>query len=162
VDIPFEFGIIHIVGNAAGRFFAVENYGAGNERIGLLVNTTDPYDGVRPLDFRADEHTTRFQVQAVGNWTIEVLPITSARRLEVPGTIEGVGDDMIILLGGTPDLAKVKGNAGGRFFAVTGWGDRSDLLVNTTDPYDGTVIVSPDTVILEVEAIGEWSIEITE
>jgi len=33
--------------------------------------------------------------------------------------------------------------------------------VNTTDPYEGTVIVSDDTVVLEIQAGNNWSIEIT-
>lgn len=153
--------LVHIVGNAGRRFFAVQSYDTTGNQLDLLVNTTDPYDGVRPLDFMANELTTRFQIQAVGKWTIEVLPLTAARVLEVPGTITGIGDDVVILRGGKPDTAKIKGNAGGRFFAVQGYGARRSLLVNTTDPYDGTVILSNDTAIIEVRAIGEWSIEVT-
>ena len=127
----------------------------------MLVNTTDPYDGVRPLDFNNGEHTTRFEVTASDEWRIEALPITSARILTVPGSIEGNGDDVIFVEGATPDLAKIKGNAESRFFAVKSYGKSSNLLVNTTDPYEGTVIVSGDTVILEIQAAGNWSIEIT-
>lgn len=160
VNNNFYYAIIHIKGNAASRFFAVSNYGADGELIDLLVNETDPYDGVRPLDFLEGEHTTRFEVQAVGEWEIEILPISSARTLKVPGTIQGTGDDVIVLTGENPDIANIKGNAEGRFFAVTSYGVGVDLLVNTTDPYDGTVLVNPDASILEVNATGEWSIEI--
>ncbi len=157
----YEIAIVHITGNASSRHFAVKNYGSDGNSIDLLVNITGPYDGVRPLDFGDGEHTTRFEVSASGEWRIEVLPIASARVLTVPGVIEGRGDDVIFFKGATPDLAKIKGNAESRHFAVKGYGKHYDLLVNTTDPYEGTVIVSDDTVVIEIRAEGSWSIEIT-
>jgi hypothetical protein len=163
VDInnPYEIAIVHITGNASSRFFAVKNYGSDGIPIDLLVNTTDPYDGVRPLDFGNGEHTTRFEVSASDEWRIEVLPVSSAPVLTVPGSIDGKNDEVILVKGAKPDLAKIKGNADSRFFAVKSYGHSSDLLVNTTDPYEGTVIVSDDMVIIEIQAIGTWSIEIT-
>jgi hypothetical protein len=159
---PFEVAIIHIKGNAAGRYFGVKNYGSDGQNIDLLVNTTEPYDGVRPLDFELDKHTTRLEITAVGTWEVWIQPVTAARVLNVPGAIEGKGDDVIILSGATPDLAKIKGNSEGRYFGVIGYsGESSDLLVNTTDPYEGTVMVSSGVFVLEIQAIGNWSIEVT-
>ena len=152
--------IIHVVGNSSSRHFAVENFGADGEVIDLLVNTTDPYDGIRPLDFYDDELTTRFQVSADGPWRIELLPLTAARRLDLPGVIEGNGDD-VFYLNGTPDLAIIQGNEGSQHFAVVSYGDSSDLLVNTTDPYNGTVILDRETFVIEVDSEGSWRIEIT-
>jgi hypothetical protein len=71
--------------------------------------------------------------------------------------IEGTGDDVIII-DGEPDIAQISGNADGRYFGVIGYSNRSNLLVNTTDPYDGRVIVARDTILVEVEAVGSWSI----
>lgn len=158
---PFQLAIVHITGNGQSHHFAVKNYNSNGETIDLLVNTTDPYDGIRPLDFRNDEHTARFEVNATGEWKIEVLPISSARVMAVPGIIEGQGDEVILLKGAKPDLAKIKGNSESRHFAVHAYGNFSDLLVNTTDPYDGTVIVNEDVVVLEITATGIWSIELT-
>lgn len=153
--------LVHITGNAGSSFFAVINYDANNEQIGLLVNTTESYDGVRPLDFRNDEHTARFEVQADGAWTIEVIPLTSIERVEIPGAMSGNGDYVFAIIGGTPDTAAITGNAGSDFFAVLGYGNTIDLLVNTTDPYDGTVLLDSGTAIIEVQAEGEWSMEFT-
>lgn len=75
-----------------------------------MVNTTDPYDGIVPLDFMADEHAARFEVKAHGDWTIEILPLSTARVLVVPGSIDGKGDDVILLTGSKPDTAIIKGN----------------------------------------------------
>jgi len=83
-DIPM---IVHITGNAASRHFAVKNYDSTGEGIDLIVNTTEPYDGIRPIDFKDGEWTSRFEVSATGNWTIEVLPLSSLRILFVPGSI---------------------------------------------------------------------------
>ncbi len=74
--------------------------------------------------------------------------------------MEGKGDQVIVLSGGKPDTAKIRGNAGKRFFAVKSYGDISDLLVNTVDPYDGEVLVDAGTLVLEVQAEGPWSIEV--
>jgi hypothetical protein len=43
-----------------------------------------------------------------------------------------------------------------------GYGSYADLLVNTTDPYEGTVPLASDTGVIEFEAVGPWSIEVTE
>jgi len=160
-DNYFDFAIVHIVGNSSGRYFGVTSYGADGEQIDMLVNTTDPYDGIKPLDFRDGEHTTRFEVKSNGEWTIEIFPISYARILTVPGSIEGSGDDVFFLDGSKPDLAKITGNNESRYFGVYSYGSYSDLLVNTTDVYSGTVIVDGDTVAIEVNAQGEWSIEIS-
>jgi hypothetical protein len=153
--------LVHIVGNDSSRFFAVINYDANNRQIDLLVNTTDPYDGVRPLDFLDSDHTARFEVQATGSWTIEVLPLSTIHKLDIPGEISGKGDYVFAITGGTPDTAIVTGNADSRFFAVLGWGNTRDLLVNTTDPYSGTVLLNSDTIIIEVQAEGEWTMSFT-
>jgi hypothetical protein len=96
---PFDIAIVKITGNSAGRYFGVKNYGSDGTNYNLLVNTTDPYEGIRPLDFYDSEHTTRFEITAVGEWTIEILPITEARTLSVPGEIEGFGDEVVIING---------------------------------------------------------------
>ena len=163
VDKPDMPAIVHIRGNAEGRYFGVRSLDASNESIELLVNTTDPYDGLRPLDFSVGEHTSRFEVSAVGAWTIEILPLASAPRLEVPGRYEGSGDSVVVLTGRTPDLAAIVGNASGRYFGVFGHGGPyRDLLVNTTDPYDGTVLFDSDTAVLEIQAIGQWTITVSD
>jgi hypothetical protein len=157
---PFGIAIVHITGNSSSRHFAVTSYGENGETIELLVNTTDAYDGIRPLDFMEGQHTTRFEVKANGEWTIEVLPISSARVIDIPGSIEGVGDEVIVLSGSPPDTATITGNDAGRHFAVISYGKISDLLVNTTDPYNGTVIMQTGTILIEIKAIGPWTIDI--
>ena len=149
--------VAYVRGNAESRHFAVENFDAGGEQIDLLVNTTDPYEGIVPMDFRSGEQTTRLQITSSGEWYVEIRPLSTVRHSGAPGVIEGTGDDVFIV-DGEPDTALITGNADARHFAVIAYGERSNLLVNTTDPYDGRVIVAGDTVVVEVNAEGPWTI----
>lgn len=79
----------------------------------------------------------------------------------------GTGDDVINIdtpSDGTLWVLYVKGNAEGRHFAVTGYTDQrkyTELFVNTTDPYEGTVIdATQKTKKLEITASGDWQIEV--
>lgn len=151
--------ITYVTGNAAGRHFAVTGYDADGERTALLVNTTDPYEGIVPVDFRMrDSPTAQLEINAPGDWEIELRPITMARVVESPGTVAGTGDE-VIMIEGEASAAKITGNATGRHFSVTGYGDnRPNLMVNTTDPYDGRVRVASGTDFLEITAVDEWEI----
>jgi hypothetical protein len=149
--------LVYIRGNAGSRYFGVESYDDAGEQVDLLVNTTDPYEGVVLMDIGNDDQTTRLQITAEGEWFIELRSLNTARRVSVPGTIEGTGDDVFIV-DGDPDVAQISGNADGRYFGVWAYGDRGHLLVNTTDPYDGRVIVARDIVLVQVTAVGGWRI----
>lgn len=153
--------LVHISGNSGSRHFAVINYDAAGTYLDLLANTTDPYDGVRPLDFFDGVLTTRFEVTASGDWQIEVLPLLEhGLWADVPGRVAGSGD-AVLLLNGAADTATISGNPDNRHFAVESYGDSVDLLVNTTDPYTGQVLVPPRARILVVSAEGEWAMEFT-
>jgi hypothetical protein len=149
--------LIYVRGNTNERHFAVESFDASGQQVDLLVNTTDPYEGVVLMDIREGDTTTRLQVTADGEWYIEIRPLAAARRISTPGTISGTSDDVFIIEG-EPDVARIVGNAESRHFAVIAYGDYSNLLVNTTDPFDGRVIVAKDTVLVEVTAAGAWEI----
>ncbi len=160
VEKSYDAAIVHITGNDASNYFGVTSYDANNEVLDLLVNTTDPYDGVRPMDFMANQVTARFEVQASGPWTIEVSPFASVEKLIIPGEISGKGDYVFAIAGGTPDTAVITGNADSYYFGVTGYSTWPDMLVNTTDPYDGTVLLDSDTFVIVVQAVGDWTVKI--
>lgn len=130
-----------------------------------MVNTIGAYDGYRPLDFIDGENTTRFQIESGGQWTIEILPFMLAlsdHMLEAPGTYEGTGDDVIFLMGETPDIATIKSGPERDNFVIKSYGrEGTNLLVNEISPYEGVVIVSRDSRVLVVEASGPWTIEIS-
>lgn len=153
--------ILHITGNACSSYFGITSLDADNDYIDLLVNAVEPYDGIRPLDFMDGEWTRRFEVQASCDWTIAILPLALIPRWDVPGTIEGTGDDVFAITGETPDLAHITGNDCGSYFGVHTIGSMVDLLVNEVDPYDGTSIVESEAVAFIVQASCPWMIEIT-
>jgi hypothetical protein len=146
---------------AGARNFVVWNYDPTGEQIDLLVNTIGPYDGVRPIDFVEGENTARFQVESSAEWTIEVLPITEVRREQVPGTFSGVGDNVVFIDGGTPDLLKANASTAHSNFVVWAYGNDRDLLVNEIAPYTGTVVIRSAPFLLVIEAEGAWTLEVT-
>ena len=75
----------------------------------MLVNTIDPYEGVRPINFVADEHTSRFEIAAAGACSIELVPLRrpylAPYVMDLPGAFAGIGD-MLVFAKGDPDLAR--------------------------------------------------------
>jgi hypothetical protein len=164
LDLPvLGLSIVRIQGNQGGQYFGVESFDASGEHIDLLVNTSAPYNGVRPLNFTV-KVARRLQVKASGSWRIEIVPLREARRMTVPGAVEGDGDDVVIVGssdGPKPDTATIVGNDNARYFGVFAWGDQFyDLLVNTSDPYSGKVILKAGMAVFEVRAEGPWSITV--
>jgi hypothetical protein len=152
-----------VQGNSAGRFFAITPYDPGGNGLAPLVMASEPYKGTVPFNFDGD-HATRLEIKATDAWAIQIAPLTQARTLSVPGSIQGTGDDVIVLTGAAPDTATVSGNAASRFFAVTPYertGHGLMPLLMSGDPYQGTVIVDRAAAILQIQAVGDWSIAIT-
>lgn len=168
VDWPSDRpAIVHIVGPTVYDNFVIWNYDAAGERIDLLVNTIGNYEGYIPLNFFEGEESVRLEIGAGGPWTIELLPLTRehVHMLEVPGTYQGQGDDVIFLIGRDPDLASFTSGNRQDNFVVWSYGQTSgrDLLVNDIAPYEGTVIIPRDVAVLIVSAgqSGPWSVEVT-
>ncbi|MHB9150155.1 MAG: S-layer homology domain-containing protein [Thermoleophilia bacterium] len=149
--------LAYVTGNAGGSYFGVTSYGAGQQYLDLVVNTTDPYVGIRPIDFGAGQMTTLLEVEADGPWQIELHSLADARVLGTPGTISGSGDEVIALRGG-PTTVYVEGNDVGQYFGVFGLGSTWDLLANETDPYAGRSLVDSGVTFLEIQAVGPWTI----
>lgn len=156
--------VIHITGNAAARHFAVTSYDASGDYVDLLVNTSDPYGGYRNYNLNAP--TARLEISATGPWTITLLPLHPDHLgqfvVRAPGTYQGTGDT-ILFIGGEPDTATITGNADNRHFSVISYDSSAnylDLLVNTSDAYEGTIRIAPDTAMLDVKAVGNWTIEL--
>ncbi len=146
--------ILNISGNQDGRHFAVESFDANGNELDLLVNVTEPYEGMVYDLGEARE----LDISAVGSWTVEVEPLRAATEVVVPGKIEGSGD-YVFLLDGEPSEASISGNQDARHFAVEAYNQGSDLLVNTTDPYEGRVRIREDAKVVVMYAVGEWTIE---
>lgn len=154
--------LLVIDGNREGRHFSVIGYTANRERTGVLVNTTDSYSGIVPLDLPPTENTAFLEVSASGSWAIDLYPIGAAQTVDVPGSFDGEGD-RVLWVEGEPSTAEIRGNQNQRHFSVIAYdqyGNRQKVLVNTTDPYDGTVLMPRDVLLLEVSASGSWTIRL--
>ena len=145
-----------------GGNFAVKNYSSNYDYYDLLVNTIGPYEGTVPIDFRDNEQTARFEVKAEGTWEFHIEPISSARIEQIPGTISGVGDDVVLIGGGIPDLIKIDASQATNNFVIKAIANaRFNLIVNEIAPYTGTSRLDDSTIALIVNATGPWKLEIT-
>ena len=147
----------------SGGNFAVINYGPNNERIDLLINTIGAYDGIVQVDFLDNEDTSRLEVSAEGPWEFTILPLTAARAFDIPSTITGVGDEVIVLRGGNADVIKADNSQGDGNFAIWAYGTSGtrDLIFNEIAPYTGSALLASDTFVLTITATNGWSLEIT-
>ncbi len=163
--------IMMLKGNEAERYFGVTSYDADGNYLDLLVNTTSFYDsGMVLLCGEARE----LEVNATGPW---VLVTASWRGTDVfgPGETVTLGEgaprgeetrgDWVFRVSGNPSRATITGNEAGGYFGVVSYDANmrfTGLLVNTTDPYQGTVRIPGGTALLVVNAEGSWSITLGE
>jgi len=118
---------------------------------------TEPYEGIRPVDFDVGDQTAMFEVKATGVWKIELRSLSTTRSLPYGAAISGSGDEVVRLMG-APKTLHIVGNSASRYFGVIGYGDSWDLLANETDAYDGRVLVESGVIAIEIQATGPWSI----
>jgi hypothetical protein len=145
--------VVYITGNAASRYFGVRTLGTEHH----LVNTLDPYEGVRSLD-RDGGESTGFEVRATGPWRIEVLPLSVIPTFNT--SVKGNGD-MVVRYTGDGSLAEITGNKDGRYFDVRAFGAHgTDNLVSTSQPYTGSRQISGGSQFFEVHAVGSWTITV--
>ena len=145
--------VVYITGNTACRNFGVRILGTKH----LLVNTLQPYEGVRTLDWDGGE-STGFEVRASGPWRIEVLPLSVIPTFDT--SVKGAGD-MVVRYTGDGSLAEITGNKDGRYFDVRTFGaNGTDRLVSTSQPYNGSHQTSGGSQFFEVHAVGPWKITV--
>lgn len=146
--------ILHITGNDAESHFSVTGYSADREYVGLLVNTTEKYEGITT---DTTQETTTLEISAEGEWTVEQISLADAHTISAGETFEGNGDD-VLLVNSSGSTANFEGNESENHFAVWAYGEAdTDLLVNTTEKYSGTVMLRFQPVILVVTAVGDWT-----
>lgn len=157
VDTDIDEYVFHITGNEAEGSFTVKAYSADG-KYKQLVNATGSYDGVT-ID--PDFITEKLEIEATGDWNVEILPLSSCPVIGVGGTLN-MGSDAVILVEGDPSSAEIKGNNAKRYFSVKAYDMNGDskLLVSETDNYDGTVKISTTPRYLVVTAVGKWRIKL--
>jgi hypothetical protein len=154
--------LLVVSGNRNSRHFAIIARDNSGNRFGALVNTTEPYGGIVPVDLPPRTNTELLEIKASGSWRIQVYSIGSAQRVKVPGIFKGEGDN-VLWIEGKPNRAKIHGNSASRHFAVTAYdrsGNRLGAIVNTTDTYSGTVIIPSGTLLLKITAVNGWSVDL--
>jgi hypothetical protein len=145
--------VVRITANAASRYFRVRILGTEQ----YLVNTLEPYDGVRWLD-RNGGQSTDFEVRATCSWRIEVLPLSAIPTFNT--SFKGDGD-MVVRYTGDGSLAEITGNNDCRYFDVRAFGAHgADRLVSTSQPYAGSRQISGGPQYFEVQAVGSWTITV--
>lgn len=147
-----------IAGNDESRYFGVTSYDKDGNRINMLVNATNPYVGSHPIGLFS-EPVAFLEIKATGAWRIYILKGATMRALlGGHGSISGKGDDVFVLPSPHGKIAEIDGNYESRYFGVTMYTEsQRKLLVNTTDPYQGTVLVGGESAIIVVTAEGEWT-----
>lgn len=153
--------IVHITYGGKGPFVAwTQNDNA--EREDLLANSSGPYEGNSLIDYLGNQRTLRFEVRTSDSWQIEVLPLSMAKHLAIPGIVQGNGDDVVVLQGPyAADLLSVDANPATGRFVVWGFGAKREAAIDAVAPYTGTVSLPRDTTILAIKAVGPWRLEIT-
>ncbi|WP_394215258.1 hypothetical protein [Brachybacterium vulturis] len=140
------------------RNVALWSVDENGQDLDLMVNQIGTYEGQVALNFREDPAAIR--VEADGNWTIDLVPLSDAPRWDGESAYEGTGDS-IVLVGDVADgLTPVTlTHDGERNFAIWAWGESyPDLIVNDIGAYDGTTLLPDGSVALQVSADGNWSI----
>lgn len=154
--------LLVVNGNRSERHFSITGYDGNRNRTSLLVNSTDHYSGIVAVDLPPRTDTKLLEISASGPWIVQVYSIGAAPKISVGEEFEDKGDN-VLWVEGDASIASVSGNISQRHFSITaydGSGNRSGLLVNTTDRYSGRVMVPNNTLLLEVNATGDWKIKL--
>ena len=159
LDTPVSLAAMDVDANASGRYFGIKPILLSGDSASSLVNTTDPFNGTVLLLGSGDDAIAGFEVTSNGAWSFTIKSISEVPYLAPGSTSEGSGD-ALVRLDETSGLTTITvvGNDEGRYFGVRPHGDSSFSVINTTDPYNGTVKLDSGTLLLEVTAIGLWSI----
>lgn len=137
--------------------FIVTSLDSSNDQLELLINTIGDYNGIVPIDFDG-EATAGFEIKADGPWTLAIMSLDKAVRLDVPGTYKGDGSNVLVLTGDNPSVIRAVAESDDNFIVHSYGGD--DLIFNEIGPYSGESRISGDAVVVSVQATGDWSVEI--
>ncbi|MEU9608561.1 TerD family protein [Streptomyces sp. NPDC048057] len=128
----------------------------------LLLNTNLDNTCHRALAKVPKVRRLRMNVHASGAWTLRVLPLVAARRLQ--GTLEGRGDEVVLYTGPISDLrfeSRGEGHVYMYGYEVDGRTevpeDDSLLLVNDNDDVNTSTPLPAGPLLLKLVAEGSWT-----
>ncbi|GAA3440900.1 hypothetical protein [Planomonospora venezuelensis] len=138
--------------------FAVWSLKPGGDKNDLHVNRIGDYSGTVVYNLYGWHKTSAFEVNADGDWKIEIKPITSA-PLWKTATVRLSGDRVLKLPAPTKGLRTMRyrhaGDANFVVYAFPGTGNPS-LLVNKIGKVSGKVAIPAGTRYVSVSANGAW------
>jgi hypothetical protein len=116
--------------------FVVTQLDANLQDGDIIANAISPWSGIVPLDF-GGASTTKIKVESDGPFTMQVLDLRYAHRLN--GTATGSGDDVLYYTGSPAVLTYTlqgDSNVTGEFYADP-TGD-NDIVINEIAPANGS------------------------
>ncbi len=147
--------VARITGKGSGNF-AVIPY-AGTAYDDLLVNEIGSYSGRVYVAPGVD----RLKITSNGSWTVQLLPLSSAKHWDGSAALSGKGDSVVVLSGGSfgTTTIKAKGKSNFAVIAYSDSGQYLDLLVNEIGSYKGEVLLPiAEPIVLSIQAVGAtWS-----
>lgn len=127
----------------------------------LVIQRTGAYAGTRSVNLgEVVDHYHELAIEADGDWTIEVLPLSAATRLE-DGVVSGRGDDVVLIDAGGHGRFSHDGQAPVTVVEYRGPELFAGLaVVDEVGVHDGDVRITEDTEVLVITADGAWELSI--
>lgn len=149
--------VFHITGNSAGEEFTVLAGDASGNLVTPLVITSEPYEGITAdMSLTA----TQLEIAAVGDWTVELVPIQNLSRYKAGDTVTG-NQDTVFWVSDLSNYAIISGNNNNGLLIVNAYGDYSqEQLLSTQEPFNGKVDITCNPFVLTVMASDSFSIEL--
>lgn len=148
------YAVLHVK-HSGDSHFSVISYENGEDYDELLVNTSEPYEGDVLIS-----HSGNFslEINAEGDWSIT----SSGLSIDDSTYFSGHGDAVTGITTHDGGNWKITNDADSHF-SVIEYGLNSgymDLLVNTSEPYEGIVKAEKgDNIFFKVNSAGNWTIE---
>lgn len=162
LDKPVSLAAMEVSANEAGRFFSLKPILLSGETASSLISTVDPFNGTVLLSGNDFDSVAGFEISAIGSWALTIKSIAEVPSIAPGMTLEGSGDALVRIevTEGLRTLA-VTGNEAERFFSVRQHDEKSSRsLIRAIDSYSGTVRIDSDTSLIEISAIGPWTISL--
>ncbi|NEB82234.1 TerD family protein, partial [Streptomyces sp. SID14478] len=167
VDAPLPPGPVLVEAwHHGGGYFGAHTLDRRNKEDELLFNSTLRDFRGRCLVRPPQDRPLRLRVEADGDWTVLVQPLSVARHLGA-GPLQGYGPEVVARTGPAADLdVDYAGDEdGGGYFGLKSLEakalsdpDAYDLLVNDTDRLRQTVPLPDGPLLLVLEADGPWQL----
>lgn len=159
IPVTTKPSLVKITHQGEGHF-AVWTLKPSGDKQDLVANTVGDHKGTSAFNTRSGGKVRALSVTADGVWTLQVLPITSARSWAV--NAKGAGADVIRLAKPSTGLRRltIRHSGEGHFavWALSNDGRLKHLLVNKVGDYRGSVALPPGSRYATITADGAWSI----